>query len=159
AVSLILALAPILRAADDYTLGADSQRQEGVPKGKVEKFAWNDSKTFPGTERDCWVYIPSQYSGKAPACVMVFQDGGGYQSESGAWRVPIVFDNLIHKKEMPVTIGIFVNPGNDPVKNPPPKPTDPKPAPGQRRPGPTNRSVEYDTLSDAYSRFLVTEIL
>jgi enterochelin esterase family protein len=159
AVALFLSLCPILHAADDYTLGHDSQRQDGVPKGRIEKFAWNDSKTYPGTERDCWVYIPSQYDGKSPACVMVFQDGGGYQSETGAWRVPVVFDNLIHKKEMPVTIGIFINPGNDPVKNPPARPGDANPAPGQRRPGPTNRSVEYDTLSDAYSRFLITEIL
>ena len=143
---------------DNYKLGHDSlERHEGVPKGRVEKFAWT-SKIFPGTERDCWVYIPAQYDGKTPACVMVFQDGGGFVSEKGSWRVPIVFDNLIAKKEMPVTVGIFINPGNDPVKNPPRQPGE-KPAAGQRRPGATNRSFEYDTLSDQYARFLLEEIL
>ncbi len=160
--TLCLTLSPFLQAADDYKLGPDSERQDGVPKGKIEKFSWK-STIFPGTERDCWVYIPSQYDAKKPACVMVFQDGAGVISETGQWRVPVVFDNLIAKKQMPVTVGIFINPGNDPVKNPPPKPGDPKPPapkagekPKQFRP--SNRSVEYDTLSDQYARFLMDEI-
>ena len=98
-------------AADDYTYGPDSIRHDGVPKGKVTQFKWDKSKVFEGTVRDCWVYVPAQYDGKTPACVMVFQDGGNYVNEKGQFRVPIVFDNLIHKKEMPVTIGIFINPG------------------------------------------------
>ena len=147
--------APVARAVDDYVLGPDSlARHEGVPKGRVEKFAWT-SKVFDGTERDCWVYVPSQYDGKHAAALMVFQDGGGYQSETGQWRVPIVFDNLIAAKQMPVTIGVFINPGNYPAKNPPPKAGE-KPAKPFR---PSNRSFEYDTLSDQYSRFLIDEIL
>ena len=82
-----------------------------MPKGDVTKHEWTDSKVFPGTSRDYWVYVPKQYDEKNPACVMVFQDGAGYVNENGQFRVPIVFDNLIHKKEMPVTIGIFINPG------------------------------------------------
>lgn len=78
---------------------------------------------------------------------MVFQDGGSYVNEKGPFRVPIVFDNLIHKKEMPVTIGIFINPGVFP---------DEKGKNGRPR---SNRSFEYDTLSDAYAKFLETEIL
>src|SRR5262245_38215024 len=97
-------------AAENYELGSDSQRQQGVPEGKVTKFRWT-SQIFPGTERDCWTYVPSQYNSAVPACVMVFQDGSSYQDEKGSFRVPIVFDNLIHKKQMPVTIGIFLNPG------------------------------------------------
>jgi enterochelin esterase family protein len=101
---------------------------------------------FPGTVRDYWVYVPAQYDGKTPACVMVFQDGKGYVDEKGSFRVPIVFDNLIHKKEMPVTIGIFVDPGKVPATEP-----------GQRERA--NRSFEYDTLSDQYVKFLEKEIL
>src|ERR1043165_7700441 len=94
---------------ENYKLGTESQPQEGVPKGVVTKYTWT-SKIFDGTVRDYWVYVPAQYDGKEPACVMVFQDGGGYVDvEKGSFRVPIVFDNLIHKKEMPVTIGIFIN--------------------------------------------------
>src|SRR5687767_3660009 len=97
-------------AADDYKLGSDSMPQEGVPRGQVTKNTWT-SKVFPGTVRDWWTYVPAQYDAAKPACVMVFQDGGGYVSTNGQWRVPTVFDNLIHRKEMPVTVGVFINPG------------------------------------------------
>lgn len=133
-------------AADDYKLGPDSMEQEGVPKGKVTKHTWT-SKIFEGTVRDYWVYVPAQYDPQKPASVMVFQDGGSYVNvtEKGQFRVPTVFDNLIHKKEMPVTIGIFINPGNIP--------------PSDQGKGRSNRSFEYDTLSDQYARFLEKEIL
>jgi enterochelin esterase-like enzyme len=141
----LLAIAAPLRAADDYKHGADSERREGVPQGKVEKYHWK-SQVFPGTERDYWVYVPAQYQADKPACVMVFQDGEAYVKEQGDFRTPIVFDNLIHKAEMPVTIGIFINPGVIPAA---------KPGEGPRK----NRSFEYDTLSDQYARFLLEEIL
>src|SRR5438034_11200484 len=98
---LIAALAA--RAADDYKLGDDSKEQPNVPKGKVTKHSWT-STIFPGTVRDYWIYVPAQYDPKTPACIMVFQDGGSYVNvtEKGQFRVPTVFDNLIHKKEMPV---------------------------------------------------------
>jgi enterochelin esterase family protein len=136
---------PTLQAADDYKLGPDSEVQPGVPKGKVTKHSWS-SKIFDGTVRDYWIYVPAQYDGQQPACVMVFQDGGAYVNEKGQFRVPTVFDNLIHKKEMPVTIGIFINPGNFPATE----------AGKQPR---SNRSFEYDTLSDQYARFLEKEML
>ncbi len=133
------------RAADDYPLGPDSQRQEGVPRGTVTQHHWK-SKIFDGTERDYWVYVPAQYKADSPACVMVFQDGKWYVDEARDFRVPTVFDNLIHKGEMPVTIGIFINPGVFPAKT----------ADGKSE---SNRSFEYDTLSDQYARFLLEEIL
>jgi enterochelin esterase family protein len=132
-------------AADDYKFGPDSERQKDVPQGKVTKHTWNSS-VFPGTTRDYWVYVPAQYDKSKPACVMVFQDGGSYVNETGQFRVPVVFDNLIHKKEMPLTIGIFLNPGTIPAKE-------------QGQKGRSNRSFEYDTLSDQYARFLEKEIL
>ena len=145
-LSLLLSAAS-LHAADDYKLGPDSLPQPGVPQGKVTKHSWKASKAFPNTERDYWVYVPAQYDPAGPpACVMVFQDGVGYMNPTGQFRVPVVFDNLIHTKRMPVTVGIFINPGtfaaNDPAK---------KPA--------SNRSVEYDTISARYTEFLEQEIL
>jgi enterochelin esterase-like enzyme len=130
-----------------YPLGPDSQRQEGVPKGNVIAWKWK-SNVFPLTERDCWTYVPAQYDKEKPAAVMVFQDGGGYvnDKENGQHRVPIVFDNLIHKGKMPVTIGIFLQPGTIPSEK-------------EGGKGQSNRSFEYDTLSDQYARFLVEEIL
>lgn len=144
-IATLFAILPAVHAADDYKLGPDSERQAGVPEGIVTQHKWK-SNVFPGTERDYWVYVPAQYDGKTPACVMVFQDGGGYQSATGAFRVPIVLDNLIHRKEVPVIVGIFINPGNVSA------------APGQGQ-GRSNRSFEYDTVSAQYVSFLEKEIL
>ncbi|MFL5242077.1 MAG: alpha/beta hydrolase [Gemmataceae bacterium] len=144
AAMLIAANYPVL-AVDDYKLGPDSQEKADVPKGTVTKASWK-SEVFPGTVRDYWIYVPAQYDEKKPAAVMVFQDGGGYQDKKGSFRVPIVFDNLIDEKAMPVTIGIFINPGKMPASDLNKKDRD-------------NRSFEYDTLSDQYARFLEKEIL
>jgi len=133
-------------AAEPYELGPDSQLHDSVPRGEVDKFSWTNSVIYPGTERDYWVYVPHQYDSAKPASVMVFQDGWSYANPTGQFRAPIVFDNLIHKGEMPVTIGIFINPGVVP-------PADP----GQK--ARSNRSFEYDSLGDAYARFLLNEIL
>jgi len=147
-----IAIAPILftfylvQAKDeDYKPGPDSQVKEGVPKGVVTRHKWT-SQIFQGTERDYWIYVPAQYKKTEPACLMVFQDGGGFVRENGAFRVPVVFDNLIHSGEMPVTIGVLINPGVVPPAKE-----------GQQ--GRKNRSFEYDTLSDQYARFLLEEIL
>src|SRR5689334_6735241 len=99
------------QAADDYKLGPDSQLKAEVPHGRVERFQFTNSTVFPGTVRDGGVYIPAQYDPSKPAALMVFQDGIGYLGTNGSWRVPVVFDNLIAAKEMPVTIAIFLNPG------------------------------------------------
>src|SRR4051812_35877833 len=97
--------------AEDYKLGADSQTQDGVPRGEITKHRFAESKIFPETTRDYWIYTPKQYDASKPACLMVFQDGSTYVSSNGQFRVPVVFDNLIHKKEMPVTVAVFINPG------------------------------------------------
>jgi gluconolactonase len=148
-VALLLAAA--LSAADDYTLGPDSQPHPGVPKGKVTKYEWKTSKIFPGSTRSYWVYVPAQYDGSKPACVTIFQDGGGFASETGAWRVPIVFDNLIQQGAMPVTIAIFVDPGVLPPNSPA--------ANAVAQQSRYNRSHEYDALGGRYAQFLLTEIL
>jgi enterochelin esterase-like enzyme len=169
ACSLALFLAPALRAADSvhsrkqlppagrekpdvkYPLGPDSQVKEGVPHGTVTDFVWKDSKVFPGTIRHWSIYVPAQYDPEKPAALMVFQDGHTYLKKDGDFRVPTVFDNLIAAKEMPVTIGVFIDPGfkRDALPD----------APRDWRPQPENRSFEYDTLSPAYSEFLLSEIV
>jgi enterochelin esterase-like enzyme len=142
----------LLQAApqdDRYVLGPDSQMQPGVPQGKVTQMpAWSDSNIFPGTTRDWWIYVPAQYTKDKPAAVMIFCDGAGFVKPAGLFRAPVVFDNLIAKGEMPVTIGIFIQPGSFPHKDPKSKE---KPR--------SNRSFEYDSLGDLYARFLLEEIL
>ncbi|MFN3649444.1 MAG: SMP-30/gluconolactonase/LRE family protein [Armatimonadota bacterium] len=127
-------------AAAQYEPGPDSKPQPGVPKGEVLKFSFEDSRIFPGTYRDYWVYVPAQYNPATPACLYVNQDGI-------QWQAPTVFDNLIHKKEMPVTIGVFVMHGRVRAAN------------EQAALDRFNRSLEYDGLGDRYARFLVEELL
>lgn len=136
----ILFLSASATAADeDYKPGPDAMPKKGVPTGKVTQHEWT-SQIFPGTVRDYWVYVPEQYDGKTPAAVLICQDGNGFVRENGPFRAPTVLDNLIHAGDIPVTIGIFINPGVVP------------PAKEGQQPR-KNRSFEYDTLSDQYARF------
>ena len=125
---------------ENYPIDSASVEHAGIPKGEVLKFTFASSKIFPGTTRDYWVYIPSQYNGKQPACVYVNQDGI-------QWKAPTVFDNLIQANEMPVTIGVFVMPGIV------------KAADANTALNRFNRSFEYDGLGDNYVRFLMEELL
>ena len=99
---------------DVYKLGPDSLPQEDVPKGKVLGPLTHASQVFPETTRNYWVYVPAQYDGSSPARLMVFQDGHAFVSLDGSYRIPNVFDNLIYRREMPVTLGLFINPGRLP---------------------------------------------
>jgi len=118
---------------------AEETASTETPKGEVTKHTFKDSKIFPGTEREFWVYVPKQYDPAKPACVHVNQDG----IQFGA---PAVFDELIHKGEMPITIGVFVMHGK-------------VPAAGDAALARFNRSYEYDGLGDNYARFLLDELL
>lgn len=141
----LLAVLPLRGADEDYVPGPDAMVNEGVPKGKVTQHRWT-SEIFAETERDYWIYVPAQYDAAKPASLMVFFDGGGFVKADGSFRVPVVFDNLIHRGEMPVTVGVFVNPGVVPPKKEGQEPR-------------KNRSFEYDTLSDQNARFLLEELL
>lgn len=147
-VSLLLPC-PSFAGDEIYKLGADSEIQADVPQGEVTEHVWR-SKVFPGTIRRYWTYIPTQYDAQTPAALMVFQDGHTYVDAKGQFRATVVMDNLIHRKEMPVTIGVFIDPGHKKEELPE--------KPGWR-PRPENRSFEYDTLSDQYATFLLDEII
>ncbi len=121
------------------SLRAEDARTTAPPKGEVTRYTFDHSQIFPGTVRDYWIYVPSQYDPARPACLYVGQDGIQYNA-------PVVFDELISKKEIPVLIGVFVRPGQ--VK-----------APSDQARDRFNRSYEYDSLGDNYVRFLVEELL
>ncbi|MDQ3685007.1 MAG: SMP-30/gluconolactonase/LRE family protein [Acidobacteriota bacterium] len=139
-LSLFIVSAASAQVTEDYPVSPDSQPQPGVPKGEVLKFSFDQSKIFPGTWREYWVYVPAQYTPDKPACLYVNQDGV-------QWQAPVVFDNLIHKKEMPVTVGVFVMHGRV------------RAADGNLALDRFNRSYEYDGLGDNYARFLIEELL
>lgn len=131
--------------SEPYTLGEDSKKNKSVPEGTVTKYHWVNKTIYPGTERDYWVYVPKQYDASKPACLMIFQDGEWYLFDE-TMKANIVLDNLIHKKEIPVIIGLFINPGDKGPGNP-------------DLGGMDNRSVEYDSISNLYPRFLLEELL
>jgi enterochelin esterase family protein len=115
---------------------------EDVPRGAVRSFRnWAQSRVFEGTERDLWVYTPAGFdpAGPPPA-LMVFNDGGGYLDRNGPIRAAAVLDTLIHKGEAPPTVGVFV-------------------MPGRKEDSPQQRSLEYDSCTDAYARFLLEDLL
>lgn len=135
-----------LAFGEEYTLGPNARPQDGVPRGEIVAGVWKSTQVYPGTVRDYWIYVPAQYTPEKPACVMVFQDGRTYVRRDGAMPVPNVFDNLIHQGDIPVTIGVFLQPGVIPPV-------------GEDQAPRRNRSFEYDTLSDQYARFLLDEVL
>lgn len=125
--------------SEKYSLDSASVEHAGVPKGEVFTFTFDNSKIFPGTWREVSVYVPAQYRPDKPACVYVNQDGI-------QWKAPTVFDNLIHQREMPITIGVFIKPGVVKAENP------------DVALDRFNRSFEYDGLGDAYARFVLEEV-
>jgi sugar lactone lactonase YvrE/enterochelin esterase-like enzyme len=138
-LTLLFATSPAW-TQDAYPLGPDSKEQPGVPKGEVLKFTLDGSKVFPGTTRNVSVYVPKQYDPAKPACVWVNQDGIQH-------KAPVVFDNLIAKGEMPVTIYVAASPGVVKSLNP------------DQALDRFNRSFEYDGLGEAYARFVLEELL
>jgi sugar lactone lactonase YvrE/enterochelin esterase-like enzyme len=129
-----------------YPTPPEAVRQDGVPQGQLIAGTFRDSQIFPGTEREYWVYLPAQLSENQPAPLMVFQDGRSYCNDNRGARAHIVFDNLIHERAMPPTIGLFINPGV-------------VPAIGDQALPRYNRSFEYDDISDRYARFLIEEMI
>ena len=137
------------RKPGDYPLGPDSLPQPGVPAGRLEGPFTFHSQVIANTVRRYWIYVPAQYVAGTPANVLVFQDGQRAINPTGVLRVPQVLENLIHKKAIPVTIGIFITPGQRGEVYPDTLGTG----------NPNNRAAEYDSLSDAYARFLIDELL
>jgi enterochelin esterase family protein len=117
----------------------DSYTRPGVPQGKLSEKLVNSSKIYPGMQSNYWIYVPADYDPGTPAALMVWQDGEKYTVRDGSTRLLNVIDNLIYEKKIPVMIQVLISPGL---------------AEGRRM-----RSVEYDTVSDRYARFLHDDIL
>jgi enterochelin esterase-like enzyme len=133
---------PIDQSVVRYAHGPDSVRHDNVPAGSTIEFQWRDSRTYPGTSRAFWVHVPAQYDPAEPANLLVFQDGAWYlePGPEGEARGATVLDNLIHLGDIPVTIGLFVDPGVFEDES-------------------RNRNIEYDAFDDRYVTFLLDEII
>jgi enterochelin esterase family protein len=136
---------------DVYRLGPDSEPQPGVPRGKVSEWAKLPSEAYPGTLHDYCVYVPAQYDRTRPAALMLFQDGQAWVRLDGDYRVPYVLDNLIYRREIPVIIAVFINPGR--------RPDQPEASAKDWGDRSSNRPQEYNALDDKYAKVIIDELL
>ena len=144
--------APAPNGNSQYRLGPDSLPQDGVPKGEIRgPFTLLNSPAYPGTQHTYWVYVPAQYDTKYPAALMVFQDGQAFKDENGDMRTQNVLDNLIYRREIPVMLAVFINPGRTPAQ--------PEANPREWGDRTTNRPTEYNTLDDKYARVVTEELM
>jgi enterochelin esterase-like enzyme len=134
-----------------YHLGPDSLPQDGVPKGEIRGPFTLPSQAYPGTSHTYWVYVPAQYNPSTAASLMIFNDGQAFMAPEGDMRAQNVMDNLIYRREIPVMIGVFINPGR--------RPDQPEPNLKEWGDKTTNRPTEYNTLDDRYARVIVDELL
>jgi enterochelin esterase-like enzyme len=134
-----------------YRLGPDSLPQDGVPKGEIRGPFTLPSNAYPGTQHTYWIYVPAQYDPALPASVMIYNDGQAFMNAEGDVRAQNVMDNLIFRRELPVMIGVFINPGR--------RPDQPEPNLSEWGDHTTNRVTEYNTLDDKYARVIVDELM
>jgi len=134
-----------------YTLGPDSQPRPGLPKGKFTEAKIIPSNVFPGTQHTYWVYVPAQYDPAQPAALMVFNDGQAMMAEPGDVQAHHVLDNLIFRREIPVMLGVFINPGR--------RPDQPEPHPRDWGDRTSNRAEEYNPANEKYARVIVEELM
>ena len=134
-----------------YKLAVDAIPQDGVPKGEIKGPFTLPSKAYPGTQHTYWVYVPAQYDPAVPASLMIFQDGQAFMAPEGDIRAQVVMDNLIYRRELPVMLVVFINPGR--------RPDQPEPGGSEWGDRTTNRPTEYNTLDDKYAQVIVDELL
>ncbi len=143
--------APAVNTDSHYQIGPDSLPREGVAKGEVRGPFTLPSNAYPGTQHTYWVYVPAQYDPTVPASLMIFNDGQAFKNMEGDLRAPNVLDNLIDRREIPVMLAVFINPGR--------RPDQPEPTPQEWGDRTTNRPTEYNTLDDKYARVIVDELM
>ena len=134
-----------------YALGPDSKHMEGVPRGKFVGPKIILSNVFPGTQHTYWIYVPAQYDATKQTAIMIFNDGQAMMAEPGDVQAQHVLDNLIFRREIPVMLGVFINPGR--------RPDQPEPTPRDWGDGSSNRPDEYNPPTDKYARVIVEELM
>jgi enterochelin esterase-like enzyme len=151
---LLLACTTLAQTPDPgrfYKLSPDSVEQPGVPKGEIKGPFVLPCKVFPGTQHTYWVYVPAQYDPRVSASLMIYNDGQAFLAPEGDVRATVVMDNLIFRREIPVMIAVFINPGR--------RPDQPEPNLHNWGDKDTNRVIEYNTLDDKYARVIADELL
>jgi enterochelin esterase family protein len=125
---------------DAVGYNSDSYPKPGVPRGKLSEKHTLTSRIYPGMTYNYWTYASAGVDPNVPAALMVWQDGQGLTGEFSGSRLTTVTDNLVQQGLLPPIVHVMIAPGTSPE-------------------GRSMRSVEYDTVSDHYARFLMEEVL
>ena len=131
---------PLAARGDAVGYNPDSYPKPGVPHGKLSEKHTLTSKIYDGMKYDYWTYASAGVDPNVPAVLMVWQDGQNLESEFGGIRLTTVTDNLVQQGLLPPIVHVMI-------------------APGTSADGKAMRSIEYDTVSDHYARFLMEEVL
>jgi enterochelin esterase family protein len=131
---------PLGNRGDAVGYNPDSYPQPGVAHGTLSEKHTLTSKIYDGMTYDYWTYASAGVDPNVPAALMVWQDGQGLENPLGGIRLITVTDNLVAQGLLPPIVHVMIAPGKSPA-------------------GRSMRSVEYDTVSDHYVRFLMQEVL
>ena len=136
-----------------YNPCAEAYPGADVPTGEIATHAdWSQSRIYPETVRDLFVYTPAGLDRSKPAKLIVFQDGAGYLNPEGPVRAARVLDSLHASGEIAPTVAVFVNPGRLPI--------DEAASPREKREAASaQRSIEYDSMTGDYGRFVIEDLL
>ncbi|OYW09592.1 MAG: esterase [Acidobacteriia bacterium 12-62-4] len=122
----------------------DAYPLPGAARGKLSEMRTLASKIYPGMTANYWVYVNAGADLQRGAPLMVWQDGETIVGNADLLRLrlQIVSDNLVHKKVIPPMVHVLISPGS-----------------GGEAAGTRMRSIQYDTVSDRYGKYLLEEVL
>jgi enterochelin esterase family protein len=131
---------PLGARGDAVGYNPDSYPKPGTPHGKLSEQHVITSKIYDGMKSNYWVYASAGVDPDVPAALMVWQDGQNLIRDLAGIRLITVTDNLVAQGLLPPIVHVMIQPGTS-------------------ADGRAMRSIEYDTVSDRYPRFLMEEVL
>jgi enterochelin esterase-like enzyme len=131
---------PLGTRGDAVGYNPDSYPKPGVPHGKLSAKHTLTSKIYDGMKYDFWVYTSAGVDPNVPAPLMVWQDRQNLTGELSGIRLITVTENLVQQGLLAPIVHVMIASGTSPEGRP-------------------MRSIEYDTVSDRYPRFLMEEVL
>ncbi|MFL6451103.1 MAG: alpha/beta hydrolase [Bryobacteraceae bacterium] len=132
---------PLGNRSDAAGYNPESYPKPGIPQGKLSEKHTITSKIYNGMKADFWYYAAPGVDPSVPAPLMVWQDGQSLiAADLSKMRLFTVTENLVAQKLIPPMVHVMIAPGFAPD-------------------GKAMRSIEYDTVSERYNRFLLEEVL
>ena len=112
----------------------------GVRRGVLSEKKTHTSAVYPGMKANYWVYANAGIDTVNGAPLMVWQDGETIVGNADLLRLrlQIVSDNLVARGIVPPMVHVLIQPGEGGTKM---------------------RSIQYDTVSGTYGKYLLEEIL